>query len=379
MAISTDGSINKDPNSSTNAVIVTPDIDGGTIDSAIIDFSGATVSMTDADNCLMSYGTWNDEVDVGTHTAHFVPWQVHMHSTSASAYDIAAMRLRVDTDGDNTGAALQVLQIRSSVSDDTASIGTMGAGLTIDKACNVDTGEVVCGGFSIAGGYKATTGSPNKVTVLQAANWNTFAGTSVNYVVDAYQNATGNTVDALLRGNVIAGTATVGLEIARTAGTLTTGIKLTGTIGTDISLQNGETISNATDGVVTISGGLRALIKEDVEAATDSLSVNQCSGGLINNYGQADNTILTLPAAAAGLNFTVILGTTVAKYFRILPYGAANDSIYLDGVTTGDDKYVQITSAVAGAAIQFVAFQTGATPDYDWYASTISGGWIAEA
>jgi hypothetical protein len=379
MAISTDGSINKDPNSSTNAVIVTPDIDGGTIDSAIIDFSGATVSMTDADNCLMSYGTWNDEVDVGTHTAHFVPWQVHMHSTSASAYDIAAMRLRVDTDGDNTGAALQVLQIRSSVSDDTASIGTMGAGLTIDKACNVDTGEVVCGGFSIAGGYKATTGSPNKVAVLQAANWNTFAGTSVNYVVDAYQNATGNTVDALLRGNVIAGTATVGLEIARTAGTLTTGIKLTGTIGTDISLQNGETISNATDGVVTISGGLRALIKEDVEAATDSLSVNQCSGGLINNYGQADNTILTLPAAAAGLNFTVILGTTVAKYFRILPYGAANDSIYLDGVTTGDDKYVQITSAVAGAAIQFVAFQTGATPDYDWYASTISGGWIAEA
>jgi hypothetical protein len=379
MAISTDGSINKDPNSSTNAVIVTPDIDGGTIDSAIIDFSGATVSMTDADNCLMSYGTWNDEVDVGTHTAHFVPWQVHMHSTSASAYDIAAMRLRVDTDGDNTGAALQVLQIRSSVSDDTASIGTMGAGLTIDKACNVDTGEVVCGGFSIAGGYKATTGSPNKVAVLQAANWNTFAGTSVNYVVDAYQNATGNTVDALLRGNVIAGTATVGLEIARTAGTLTTGIKLTGTIGTDISLQNGETISNATDGVVTISGGLRALIKEDVEAATDSLSVNQCSGGLINNYGHADNTILTLPAAAAGLNFTVILGTTVAKYFRILPYGAANDSIYLDGVTTGDDKYVQITSAVAGAAIQFVAFQTGATPDYDWYASTISGGWIAEA
>ena len=139
----------------------------------------------------------------------------------------------------------------------------------------------------------------------------------------------------------------------------------------------GATINNSTIGLTT-AVALRSLIDEDVEAATDSLSVNQCSGGLINNFGQANDTVLTLPAAAAGLNFTVILGTTVAKYFRILPLNAANDSIYLDGTTTGDDKYVQIASAVAGAAIQFVAFQTGASA-WDWYASTISGGWVAEA
>jgi len=219
-----------------------------------VNFANATVDMSDADNTMLSYGTWNDEVDVGAHTAHFVPWQVHMHSTSASAFDIAAMRLRVDTDGDNTGAALQVLQLRSSIINDTASIGTMGAGLSIDAACNVDTGEVVVGGFSIAGAYKPTTGAPNKVTVLQACNWNTYAGTSVNYLIDAYQNGAGNTVDALLRGNVIAGTATVGAEIANTSGTLTTGLKFTGTIGTDISLQNGETISNTVNGAIALGG-----------------------------------------------------------------------------------------------------------------------------
>lgn len=128
----------------------------------------------------------------------------------------------------------------------------------------------------------------------------------------------------------------------------------------------------------TTAATIRSLFDEDVEIATDSLSENQCSGGVINNFGQTADAVLTLPAAAAGYNFTVILGTTVANYYRILPLGAANDSIYLDGVTTGDDKYVQIASAVAGACIQFFTFQTGASA-YDWYACTVSGAWVAEA
>lgn len=126
----------------------------------------------------------------------------------------------------------------------------------------------------------------------------------------------------------------------------------------------------------TTAGTVRSLIDEDVEAATDTLTANQCSGGLINNYGQANDATLTLPAAAAGMSFIVILGTTVAKYFRLDPN--ASDSIYLDGATTGDGKYVGVASAALGNAIQFVAFQTGATA-YDWYATTISGVWVAEA
>ena len=117
-------------------------------------------------------------------------------------------------------------------------------------------------------------------------------------------------------------------------------------------------------------------LKEEIEPATDNISADQCRGSIINNYEQADNVVLTLPAIAAGMHFTVILGTTVAKYFRIAPN--TSDSIYLDGVTTGDGKYVGVASAAAGNAIQFVAFQTGASA-WDWFAATVSGAWVAEA
>lgn len=132
---------------------------------------------------------------------------------------------------------------------------------------------------------------------------------------------------------------------------------------------------NQINGVDTVDI-LRFLYDEDVEAATDTLTANQCSGGIINNYGQSADVTLTLPAIAAGMHFTVILGTTAAFFLRIDPN--ASDSIYLDGVTTGDGKYVGVTTTQVGYAIQFTAFQTGASA-YDWYATTISGPWLAEA
>lgn len=125
-------------------------------------------------------------------------------------------------------------------------------------------------------------------------------------------------------------------------------------------------------GVVSSNGNK---VTEHVEAATDTLSTTQCYGGLINNYGQAGNVILTLPAAANGMSFTVILGTTAAFYFRIDPN--ANDSVFLDGTSGGDGKYVGLAAATVGNAITFQSFQTGAGA-YDWYASTISGSWLSE-
>jgi len=132
----------------------------------------------------------------------------------------------------------------------------------------------------------------------------------------------------------------------------------------------GATIGDIT--AVTI----RSIFDEDVEIVSDTLTANQCSGGVINNYGQTADAVLTLPAIAVGYNFTVVIGTTVAKYYRIDPN--ASDSIYLDGVTTGDGKYVGVVSAALGNAIQFVAVQTGAST-YDWFATTVAGPWVAEA
>lgn len=131
-------------------------------------------------------------------------------------------------------------------------------------------------------------------------------------------------------------------------------------------------------GVIT-AGTIRAKFDEDLEPATDSISVNQCAGGVINNIGQdaanADIT-LTLPAAAEGYHFTVVLGDAQANFFKILTLNSANDKIYLDGVAGTDDGYVSIAAAVVGACIQFFTFQTAAGV-YDWYACTVSGAWVA--
>jgi hypothetical protein len=112
------------------------------------------------------------------------------------------------------------------------------------------------------------------------------------------------------------------------------------------------------------------------EAATDSLSLAQCDGGVIDNVGQSGNVILTLPAAAANLYFTITIGVTAAFYYRILTLNAANDKIYLDGVAGSDDGYVQVASAAVGNCIQFFTIQTAAGV-YDWYACTVSGVWVA--
>jgi len=112
------------------------------------------------------------------------------------------------------------------------------------------------------------------------------------------------------------------------------------------------------------------------EATTDSLTAAQCDGGIIDNVGQSGDVILTLPAAAANLYFTVILGTTAAFYYRILTLNAANDKIYLDGAAGSDDGYVQVASAAVGNCIQFFTFQTAAGV-YDWYACIVSGTWVA--
>ena len=115
--------------------------------------------------------------------------------------------------------------------------------------------------------------------------------------------------------------------------------------------------------------------REVVYSATGNAAAIDMKGSIINNYGQADDAVISLPAIAKGYQFSVVLGTTVAKYYRIDPN--ASDSIYLDGVTTGDGKYVGVASASAGNALSCVAFQTGASA-YDWYCSTVSGPWLAE-
>jgi hypothetical protein len=127
---------------------------------------------------------------------------------------------------------------------------------------------------------------------------------------------------------------------------------------------------------MSFESGEPITFNEIIISSTDTLSAPEMTGAkLINNFGQTDDVVLTLEPAAESLTFTVILGTTVAKYFHIYP--DAGDKIYIDGTADSDGHYIGIASAVSGAALQFKAFQTGAAA-WDWYVSVISGLWLME-
>lgn len=118
------------------------------------------------------------------------------------------------------------------------------------------------------------------------------------------------------------------------------------------------------------------LLDEYIKPTSDAITSTQCKGGIVNSYGQSTDIVYTLPAAAMGLNFLFVAGTTVAKYIRFDPQ--AGDSIYLDSLTTGDGKYVGEASVTKGDTIQFFCFKTGAET-YDWFAISGLGSWASEA
>jgi hypothetical protein len=125
------------------------------------------------------------------------------------------------------------------------------------------------------------------------------------------------------------------------------------------------------------TGGVLSIFKE-VNVATDTTltTAAQVSGVQYNNYGQAANVTLGLPAISAGKSFRVVLGTTAAYYWRVDPNGT--DTAYLDGVSTGAGKYIGVSSAAAGNELVCKSAQTGAS-SYAWFCSTISGSWAQES
>ena len=139
---------------------------------------------------------------------------------------------------------------------------------------------------------------------------------------------------------------------------------------------DGGTIDGATIGATT-AGTLRSLLDEDAEIVTAdaTLTANQCSGGLISNYNQSLDCTVTVPTAFAGGNFIVALSTAVAKYYRLDPTGS--EVWVWDGVAQAAGKYIGVAAATVGAALQFIAVQTGAA-EWTWHVYTVAGAWSVE-
>ena len=130
-------------------------------------------------------------------------------------------------------------------------------------------------------------------------------------------------------------------------------------------------------GVVDVTGATWTGVKPTFVDGSSSanLTVAQVSSTIIGNPTQSGNVTHTLPAIEAGLGFDVILGKTAAFVFRLDPN--ANDSIYLDGVSCGDGKYIGLTTVTVGDAISCRAMKTGAS-SYDWACYTAKGAFACE-
>jgi hypothetical protein len=110
-------------------------------------------------------------------------------------------------------------------------------------------------------------------------------------------------------------------------------------------------------------------------SSSANLTAIQLSGTVLGNPTQSGNVTHVLPAIETGLQFDTILGLTAAFYFRLDPN--ANDSIYLDGVSCADGKYIGLTTVTVGDAISCRAMKTGAST-YDWACYTAKGAWACE-
>lgn len=104
-------------------------------------------------------------------------------------------------------------------------------------------------------------------------------------------------------------------------------------------------------------------VDEIVQAATDTLTAAECSGTIINNYGQAAANTQTLPAASEGLSGTVVIATAGAGAFHLK--AGASDKIYLDGTALDDGDKASIATPAVGNSMSFFAFQTAAAA-WDW-------------
>lgn len=203
----------------------------------VINFANVTPGFADADDAFIAIGTWNDGLDIASQTEHFVPIQVHLDSNTSIAKDIAAARLRVDTDVANTLTAVGCLQLRQTIGHNIASSAILNASVSLAGTPAVQTGSLLGGYFSIEGSGVLTKAGDNDCTPLVAVNNNTGGG--IDNVFVAMMNGTGTSVDEIIKAVCEHGTAGVGVDIELTAnGTaLTKGLYIKdATLGIEVSL-----------------------------------------------------------------------------------------------------------------------------------------------
>ena len=132
------------------------------------------------------------------------------------------------------------------------------------------------------------------------------------------------------------------------------------------------TIGGTTPGIVY---GLNGTFSKTA-SADSPLTALQVAGTIVNNYGMTDDDcVISLPTAAAGMSFLLILPAVRARYFKLR--AGSSDKIYLSGVAGSDNGYIGVASGYAtGSCCSFFTFRAS-DGGYDWFAIPIFGSWVA--
>ena len=125
----------------------------------------------------------------------------------------------------------------------------------------------------------------------------------------------------------------------------------------------------------TFSGTVSAGIPRVEKPAGGTLTAQQCMGCLVDTKGQTDDATLKLAPIAEGMHGTLVIETTVAKYYRLDPQDT--EIIRFDDTVLTAGYYVGMASAVAGGKLVFMAEYSGTT--LIWDVRTVSGSFAAQA
>ena len=296
----------------------------------VLNFANTTPGFADADDAFIAIGTWNDAIDVTGQTEHFVPIQVHLDSNTSVAKDIAAARLRVDTDAANTLTAVGCLQLRQSIGHNVASSAILNASVSIAGTPAVQTGSILGGYFSIEGSGVITKAGDNDCTPLVAINNNTGGG--IDNVFVAMMNGTGTSVDEIVKVVCEHGTAGVGVDIEKTAnGTaLTKGLYIKdATLGIETSLA----AIGATGRIAKLFGNIAAPNLGDGYGAVE---IDLTASGTVAGTVAALSTWVNLAASSSGGGQLIC---------------AQNNGIYVSATGTP----MSASTAIIGMRMQYVA------------------------
>lgn len=236
-----------------------------------------------------NFGTLAAPSAVTLTTDNYVPWVVNLESQAnpASAVTMSGIYSRVANKATVDQANLQLVGILSRVA--------MKDNLT--DAYGIQSHLAISAGASSSGNMTAVSG---KTTISDsiAAGIPTAGLFTIDGGAFHPTNAYGVWID------VVDVTVTSGLEINCNGGTCESGIKIdkmgAGAVTKDITLQNGETIDNATDGTVKVTGDLSVTGNATISGLTASLPVFTDANKVLISKSVSD-TLTALGIGTAGL------------------------------------------------------------------------------